>query len=208
MSGFFKDEDIKNKAADEPWKKSERDAVLDAYFAGGNGSHPDTIARKIGRNPKAVRRLLEQFSYNERDRVLCYEPFRRRSRKGHHLTQNERVMMQAHQERGVPVDQTAKLLCRDTAELSSKEMDQAKHARAVAPTIDLFWAHRYIYFAYKAPIISDATYDAMVEEEIEFGGGERAWEAVRSYKGWPDYVKSLAHYLRDKMIFERNKLNE
>lgn len=202
MSGFFSDDRVKNPQADEPWMKSERDGVLDTYLSGGAGATPKLIAQKIGRNPKAVRRLIEQFTNNERDRVLRYEPFRRISRKGKKFTQNEFAMWKAHVAKEVPAEATAKLFMRGVEELSLKkglEVNQAKaKTSSFAPTLDLIWAHRYIYFVYKTPIISDQAYDDLVKEEIEFGGGGDAFEKIKNFRGWPVHITTLALYLTDK----------
>lgn len=200
-SGFFQDSDVKNKAADAPWMKSERDYVLDAYFAGGEGSNPSSIARKIGRNPKAVKRLLEQFTYNERDRVVVYVPFKRTSRKGRKLTQNEQAVIAAHKERGVNPQDTAKLLCRDVEEFTqhkAQEVTKAKDFRALAPTLDIIWAHRYLYFIYKKPILSDEAYDTLVKEEIEYGGGLKTFLKIKDVEVYPSFVRQLALYLHEK----------
>jgi hypothetical protein len=205
MSGFFKEEEIKNQAADAPWKKSERDYVLDSHLAGGDGSHPRTIAQKIGRNPKAVRRLIEQFTYNERDRVIRYEPFKRTSRKGKKLTQNEIAILKSHKEKGVAIEESAKLLCRGVEELSGKvKMEAAgvKKFATIAPTLDLIWAHRYIYFVWKTPVISDAAYNDLVKEEMEYGGGGTNFARIKLHQGWPDHIKSLALFLDQRRKWE------
>ena len=77
--------------------------------------------------------------------------------------------------------------------------------KAIAPTIDLIWACRYSHFVYRSDIVPDATYDAMVQEEIEFGGGERLFAEIKATKTWPDHIIALCHYLRDKAIFEKGR---
>lgn len=197
MKGFFKEKEVKNQEADEPWKKSERDIVLDEYCAGR--AHPRELAQRLGRNPKAIKRLIEQFTNNERDRVIRYESFRRTSRKGKKFTQNELRVVKAHQAKGVPAEATARLLCRGIDELVGKKglegATQAKSDGPLAPTLDLIWAHRYIFFVYKSPILSDAAYNALVEEEIEYGGGEKAFQKIKVLQGWPEHIKCLAMYL-------------
>ena len=199
--GFFQESEVKNKQNDQPWKKSERDAMLDAYFAGGNGAHPNVIARKLGRNPKAIKRRLEEYTYNEDDRVVRYEPFRRASRMGLRWTQNELALLKANTAKGVAAVHTARLLCRAVNELTlDKEVGAAKQRalNVLAPTMDLIWAYRYVHFVYRTQIITNEEYDALVQEEIEYGGGADAFEKIKGYKGWPDRIKSLAHYLLDK----------
>lgn len=198
MSGFFPEEEVKNQSADEPWKRSETDRMLDSYFG---GAHPNRIAQELGRNPKAVKRRLEQFTYNERDRAERYEPFRRLSRKGKKWTENERVMLRSYQEKKIPLEFLAKVLQRDVAEVKGTKIGAAIETmshRTIAPTIDLLWAYRYAYFGWKEPLISDEAYDVLVKEEIEFGGGEKAFAYIKSYQGWPNYVKTLALYLAEK----------
>lgn len=207
-TGFFKEQEVKNPAGDAPWKKSERDYVLESFFAGSRG--PREVAQKLGRNPKAIKRLLEQFTYNERDRVLQYEPFKRTSRQGKKFTSNEQAVLKAHREKGVPPEATARLLCRKVEEIAGRRGSMgAAEARAAtacfAPTLDLIWALRYIYFVYKQSVVTDEVYDALVSEEIEYGGGELAIFKIKSHSGWPDHIKSLALYLVEKDKMEKGK---
>jgi hypothetical protein len=51
---------------------------------------------------------------------------------------------------------------------------------------------------YKKPVISDDAYNALVHEVVEYGGGEKAFNAIKLHKGWPDRIKSLALYLVEK----------
>jgi ribosomal protein S24E len=201
-SGFFSDKEVKNKAADTPWKKSERDHVLDVYFAGGEGANPDVIARKIGRNPKAVKRLLEMFVYDERERATLYEPKKRINRKGLGITKNEQALIDAHKERKVDPKITAKVLCRSVAEVTGKidaDLRKSKEQRRVFDSgLDLIWAHRYLYFVLQKPILDDQSYNALVIEEVEYGGKLREFEQIKAATEWPDYIRSLAWYLYDK----------
>lgn len=203
MSGFFQDEVVANKAADEPWRKSETDRMLDAYLG---GMTPTNIAQSLGRNPKAVKRRLEQFTCNERDFVIRYEPRQRVSRKGKRFTQNETLILEAHTARNIGRADTARLLARPVDELLGQVKQQvvaAKgQAKAVgATTLDLIWAHRYIYFVWKSPVLTDAAYDALVQEEIEFGGGGKAFLDIKGQAGVPQHIRALAMYL-----VEREKL--
>lgn len=205
MSGFFDDSEVRNKAADQPWMKSETDRMLDLYFS---GAHPDRVAQELGRNPKAVKRRLEQFTYNERGWAERYDPFRRISRKGKKLTQNETVLLKAHQERGVNIKDTARLMARTASELNAEpSLEVAKSkcsVAAVASTLDLIWAHRWLFFLRKTPIISDEAYDALVAEEIEYGGGSKAFERIKNWKGFgPGYIRDLALYLHGKWEAEK-----
>jgi len=203
MKTFFPDEQTKNEAAEQPWKKSETDRMLDLYLS---GSHPKEIAYKLSRNPKAVKRRIEQFTYNERERADRYEPFRRVGRKGKRLTQNEMVIIAAHKERGVAASVTAKVLMREVDEIKPdiKGKASVKEGRVVASSLDLVLAHQYIREAYKteAPIISDKTYEDMVAEEIEFGGGAGVLTRAFNQSLTPHHIKSLALYLLQKKLYE------
>lgn len=197
MSGFFSDDEVKNRAADEPWKKSETDKMLDLYFA---GAHPKRIAQILGRNPKAIKRRLEQFTYNERDRAVKYEPFRRASRKGKRMTENERVMWDEHRKRHIPAEVTAKVLCRDVSELDGSKIKKklSNNGLTKLDSMDVVWAHRYAYFGWKQPMISDQEYDDLVQEECEFGGRTLDFNAIKAHRGWPEHIRSLALYLHGK----------
>ena len=199
MSGFFKDEAVGNKAADEPWKRSETDKMLDSYF---HGAHPVRIAQELGRNPKAVKRRLEQFTYNERGWVERYEPIRRLSRKGKKLSENEQVLIQAHIERDVPRQDTARLLARPLEELTGAVQAETVRVKSkthsFAPTLDVIWALRYAFFAYDEAIVSDEAYDHLVHEEIEYGGGAKGFAAIKTSSHTPQRIKSLAMYLVEK----------
>lgn len=198
VSGLFSDDELRNGRAEEPWKKSETDKMLDLYLAGG---HPKEIAYTLQRNPKAVKRRLEQFTYNERDRAVLYEPFKRVSRRGQRFTENEKLMIQEHNERKVAPEHTAKVLQRKVDEINPDGTRKAiiKAGTTFAPTMDIVLALRYIYYIYDempSPV-SDETYDRMVVEEIEFGGGEKillqyAKGGIRSV---PSRIKTLALYL-------------
>lgn len=192
---FFDDEKVRNKAADKPWMKSDTDKMLDLYFA---GTPPNRIAQQLDRNPKAIKRFLEQFTYNERDRAKLYEPYRRATRKGRKLTQNELLMIRAHKERNIPLKYLARVLMRDVDEIDGSRTAgtiKTNIQKETAPTLDLIWAHRYMHVVWKDPIISDKAYDDLVKEEIEYGGGEKAFAKIKNHDGWPEHIRSLAMYL-------------
>lgn len=204
-AGFFDEEQVKNVQADEPWKKSERDWVLDTYLAAGEGATPKQMAQKLGRNPKALVRLVQQFCYNEQDRVIHYEPFRRLSRKGKKFTQNELSLWRALADKQVPPAAIAKVLQRDVNELTHQKestIAQQKSATPFAPTLDLIWAFRCAH-ALGTPLISDDTYDDLVKEEIEFGGGGPRFARLKAFVGWPPHVRALVAYLTEKQKFEK-----
>jgi len=201
--GFLPSESIAQKHTDTPWKKKERDRVLDKFFSGGAGASPRALALKVGRSVKAIQRLIEQITSNEDDRVIRYRPRKRISRKGLRFTQNEMAVIRGNHLKGVPLADTARLLCRDAAEIpgpgSPKEQVMGcKRMQELAPSLDLIWAHRYIYFVYQKPLLLDAAYDMLVKEEIEYGGGSRAFLAIKEHRGWPDHIISLALYLCGK----------
>ncbi len=208
MSGFLPEQQVKNKSADEPWKKSETDRMLDLYFNGGTPVH---IAQQLGRNPKAIKRRIEQFRCNERDWATRYEPRQRISRRGKRITENETIILQAHSERKVPIADTARLLARSVQELTLEGkvgVAEVKKLTCLAPTLDLIWAYRYIHFVYKEQVISDVAYDQLVQEEIEYGGGAPAFAKIKNHQGWPEHIKSLALYLFDRAKQEGTRCQE
>lgn len=199
MKGLFPDKEVKNPAAEEPWRKSETDRMLDLYFA---GTPPDRIAIELKRDPHAVKVRLSKFIYNDRDFVERYEPRQRISRKGKRLTENENQVIAQHRKRDLPPSWTARLLARSKEDWlggPGAEVAEAKgRVASIAPMLDLIWAHRYIFFVYKKRVITDEVYDALVAEEVEFGGGKKAFAKLKEHRGWPNHIKSLALYLFDK----------
>lgn len=198
--GFFRDEEVATKDTDQPWKKLERDRVLDLYFSGGEGAHPKTIARRIGRTPKAVKRLLEQFAYNENERVTRYQPKRRHSRKGKKLTQNEVFLVKANADKGVPVADTARLLQRDISEFyrDYKSKDIHERMKQLGTGVDLCLAYRYCYYVKGISIVSDYYYDQLEAEEAEFGAGGVILRETFGGDGeqdYPPHIRALAMYL-------------
>lgn len=198
MKGLLPDKEVRNEQADAPWRRSETDKMLDLYLS---GAHPKHIAVELKRNPKAVRRRLEQFTYNERGWVERYQPRQRNSRKNKRMTETEILILKAHAERKVPIELTARLLARSLDELKLQpKMEQSKVKQNVclAPTLDLILAHRHLYFLRKRPVISDAAYDTLVQEEIEYGGGEKAFKEMKDFAKVPLYIRNLALYLEGK----------
>ena len=113
-------------------------------------------------------------------------------------TQNELALLKANRDKGVPPQYTARLLCRDENELTLKKEVQVGKTRSLmslAPTLDLIWAYRYVHIVYKQSLITDEVYDALVQEEIEYGGGAAAFEAIKHHQGWPERIRSLGLYL-------------
>jgi len=198
VSGLFQDNDLTNAEAEQPWKKSETDRMLDLYFV---GSHPKEIAYKLQRNPKAVKRRVEQFVANERDRAVLYTPVARVSRKGHRWTENERLLLRSHVERKIPADVTARVLQRDIQEIAPKMPEDkiaVKECKILAPSMDLLLAARYSYLVYKKPVMADEEYDDLKAEEIEYGGAKHLVRHLVDPKDSPRRIKTLALYLVER----------
>jgi hypothetical protein len=71
--------------------------------------------------------------------------------------------------------------------------------KQVAPTLDMLIAHHYLYWQAKQPIISNKEYDDLREEEIEYGCGRLAVEALskfREVQHYPPYIRYLAFYMQ------------
>lgn len=200
MPGLFPEDKIRNPIADEPWKKSETDKMLDLYLA---GCPPTRIAQVLGRNPKAVKRRLEQFGNNERDYAIRYEPFRRISRKGKRMTQNELSWLHYYRERQIPLRYLAKVLQREVREfgLDQEDLSHKVDMKRVATGVDLVLAYRYLYYVQGISILSDQAYDDIEKEEMEFGaGGEILKEKVGSdrVEDYPPHIRALGLYLAFK----------
>lgn len=199
MKSLFPEEQLTNKAADQPWMKSETDKMLDLYFG---GAHPARIAVLLKRNAKAVTRRIEEFTYNERDRVLRYEPRQRISRKGKRITENEQLIVKAHSERNIAPKETAKVLQRDVSEITDNTKEKAdaiqiRQRICQGIGVDLLLAYRYQYYVAKNPIVSDKTYDDLKAEEMEFGTGAQILSQPASDRviDYAPEIRSLAYYL-------------
>jgi len=195
------DKDTRNAAANEVWDRREVDTMLDMYLGGAD---PGRIAVTLKRNRKAVIRKLQEYIYNERDRAANYQPRQRESRKGKHLTKNEIQLIQECRKKNVSWKQISLILQRDADEISGQSQEEVARTRSfreIAPTLDLIWANRYIYFVYKHPLISDKAYDTLVQEECEFAGS-KGFEAIKSHSGWPSHIRSLALYLIERVKYE------
>lgn len=194
--GLLPEEQVKNKEADQPWKRSETNKMLDLYF---EGATPERIAQKLGRNPKAIKRRLEQFTYNERDRAVRYDPLRRVSRKGKRITENEQLVMKSHKERGVPFEATLKVIQRRASEFDTKPgAAKIRLQKVFAPTMDLILALRYAYYVYKKPLVTDVEYNDLVGEELEYGARHGLYSKHSDPKSCPPRIKTLALYLTEK----------
>lgn len=189
--------------ANEVWTQAQDDKLLDDYLAGGS---PEVLGIKFKRKPKAIVRRIDYYRDNERDWVLNYKPGNRISRKGKRLTANEKLIIAGHRKKKIAPRLTARVLARDVSEVSSEVQDEKEEVKRkvrnattqLAPSLDLIWALRYIYFVYKKPILSDEAYDALVSEEIEYGGGLADFTRIKDHQGWPPYIRALAGYLSER----------
>lgn len=187
-----------NQDPKRPWMKSDTDRMLDFYL---DDLRVAEIAVRMKRNSRDVENRIEKFILNTDDRVSRYEPFQRISRRRKPFSANETALVCSHAIRKIPLQLTTRVLQRALEEISSPQTMKTplvSDQKQIAPTMDLIWAHRYIFFVYKTPIISDKDYDDLVKEEIEFGGGGRTFEKIKSREGWPSHIKSLALYLVEK----------
>jgi len=195
---------MKNPAPNvEAWSKKDRDKAFDQYFA---GTDPKQIGRDFQGDPKAFLRILNRLRKNSKKegvdygRAELYQVYQRVSRKGKKLTSNEENFIRWHQEFKIDPAITANILCRDVSEIDGSPIKRKITANELRniPNLDIIWALRYAYFAWKNdPIVSDDVYDEMVEEEIEFAG-ERKFARMKLHVGWPEHIKSFAMYLADK----------
>lgn len=198
---LLRDEALVNAAAKEVWKRREVDRLLEMYLEGADLGR---IAFKLQRNRKAIVRKVQEYIYNERNRVTNYQPRQRTSRKGRRLTQNEKQIIRECRKKGVPYERIAAVLCRPTNEIKTEtpvEKAKAQSDTPFAPTLDLVLAHRYIYHIYHTPVISDEAYDALKAEEEEFGTKPQA--LANEPRKCPHYIKTLAVYLCEKAEWER-----
>lgn len=199
---------VKNAHAEEPWKKIETDKMLDLYFA---GTHTVRIGATLQRNPKAIKRRIEDFTYNYRDKVTNYEPRRRVSRKGKRITENEKLIIAAHKEKRVPPPATARLLQRDVSEFFTDrvEKEQINEARRVSSDVDMVLAYRYLYYAALRSPISNATYDDLKKEALEFAVGNEAILEPASDRvvDYPEHIRMLGLYLLFKADDEGTSKN-
>jgi len=201
MSKLLPEESVRNPQAEEPWKRREGDRMLDMHFEGVDIVR---LAAKIGRNPYAIKKKLDEYVYNERNRIVDYQPKQRISRKGKRLTDAERKLIRSCIKQGIDLEHAARVLMRDLSEISTKDQEQVVKNKEVAASLDLVLAYRYIYHQYKFKLISNKAYDNMKAEEMEYGGGVLAL----STKECPDYVKSLALYLVGKHEWTHGKIKQ
>lgn len=200
MKGLFPESELRrNASADKPWLRGDTDKMLNLYFS---GAHPNRIAQELNRNPKAVKRALEQFTYNERDRAVRYEPVQRYSRKGKRLTENENLMIASFLERKQPMEALAKVLQRDLSEIYKDPKAHVERSKdlVIASGVDLCLAYRCLRDFFLYPIISPQTLKDMEQEEMEFGAGSviLAKKSGKTVDDIPLRVRTLAFYLRQR----------
>jgi len=172
--------------------------MLDLYFS---GTPPDRIAIELKRNPKAIKRRIEQFVSNERDRAVLYVPFKRMVRTSLRLTQNETLLIAAHVRNGVPSKATAHVLQRVVSEVNPdwKRKAEVKTAKTFASSLDLFLACRYAKLKWQEDLVNPDTYAAMEHEEREYGGGGPVLDYKQKVNDMPERIVYLALYLRARL---------
>lgn len=200
MNNLF-DDDFKGERDGEPWKRSEKDRLLNMWCAGE--ASIARISLRLDRTPESIRTKIKEFQENLHNRAVNYRPKKRNWRGGMKFTENEELMLKSFVKRGLPLDALAKVLQRPLSELQpnkrTRVLGDVKEMRKLVPSLDVIWACRYAYFVWckdgRKPLITDKEYDDLVMEEIEYGGGEKEFEKIKQHQGWPDGIKSLALYL-------------
>jgi hypothetical protein len=194
---LFPEEVVRNQNANDVWKRSEVDKLLNLYLS---GVPPKRVAQELNRNPKAIVRKLQEYNNNERERVTNYKPVNRYSRKGKRLTENETALIKSHSERGIPIEKTAAVLQRDPSEIGNKSTSdpQTAELRQVTGTgVDLIMAYRYLYYVQSISLLSDKAYDDLEKEELEFGAGSEILKKPGSDnpEDYPPHIRALALYI-------------
>ena len=201
QQGLFPEAEVQNESSNEVWKRSEVDRLLDLYF---EGASPDTLASQLKRNRKAVTRKLQEYIYNERDRVINYKAKQRNSRRSKRLTFNEKQLIEECRKKGVDWEPIARVLCRTPEEIGmpsiTKSWDFAQLKKA-STGVDLIMSYRYLYYVKGKPLLTDKEYDDLEAEEVEYGaGGEVLKRLVGSDReeDYPPHIRALALYLAFK----------
>jgi hypothetical protein len=196
VSKLLPEESVRNPKAGEIWKRSEVDKMLTHYY--DEEMSIVRIAVKHGRDPYAIEKKLDEYVYNERNRLVNYRPLNRLSRIGKPLNKREKKLIRTCIKQGINLEHAARMLMRKVSEVSTEDIKHVLEGKHVAATLDLVMAYRHIYHNYKFKIISNDTYDDLKGEEEEFGGGARALAS----KECPPYIKTLALYLVEKYEWE------
>lgn len=180
-----------------PWKRREVDKMLDLYF---DGVEVSRIARKIERDADEVSHKLQEYFYNQHDRAVNYKPKRRISRKGKPLTDNDRLVIVSLQKANVASEHIARILCRPVSDFAAPS--KTLEFKSSLPTLDLILALRYLFHCRKKKIVTDEEYDALVQEEREFGTGA----GILDHQTQADYflprIGPLADYLQQRAVDE------
>jgi len=206
QKGFFEEEVVRNMEADKIWTPEENDRFIELYLA---GTPPDRISILLERNPKSIKRRLEQYTYNERGITERYDPVRRTSRKGKRFTENEMVLRKAWKKNNVPGKAQATFLMREPSELGveGEEMPKLVDMKKVGTGVDLVLAYRYLYYVKGISILSDQAYDSIEKEELEFGANSQILKIPGSDRSedYPPHIRALALYLAFKYSEKEKK---
>lgn len=190
------------------WLLKDNDLFMDAVL---DGKDPEEIACMFNRSVKEVGRHFHQVFYPSKP----YHPWgRRKSRTGMKLTQLELKIIHKHNEAGIPVAHTARMLARKPIEINPDYYGRItfRQMKCLAPVADQLLAHHYLYYVSKSPIISDQAYDEAKEEEIEYGGGGPLLRAIaetdKQVCNYPPHIRSLANYMHYKFMEVTGEWND
>lgn len=208
--GLLDESTLRNAAANDVWKRKEVDLLLELYLV---GTEMVRIAATLQRNRKAIVRKLQEYIYNERDRVTNYQPIHRTSRTGKRITPNEQQIIKECRKKRVPWEKIALLLCRKVTDIDADnrkviEPHLIASMKQAATGVDLVLAYRYLYYVHARPIVSDYAYDQIEKEEIEYGGGKGVLDKfVGSDRAedYPPHIRALALYLAFKYSGREHK---
>ena len=203
--GLFDGKSFRGENNDTPWKRSDVDKLFEEYFL--KGTHPSRIALLLNRTPESIRTKIKEYKENLFNRTVRYRPKKRTWRGEMRMTVNDEEYIEFWVKRGLPLEHLARLLQRPLKQLQpnkrTRVLADVKNIRKFVASLDLIWALRYAYFVWakkdeEKALVPDAEYDEMVQEEIEYGGGLKAFATIKSQQGWPSHIKSLALYLAEK----------
>lgn len=198
MKGFFKEEQIRNQEADQPWTPSTSDRAIELYLA---GTAPQRLAHLMQRTRKSIARRFEQYTYNEDNITERYQPHQRISRQGKRFTQNEVVLLKAWKkpEYFVTPEARARFLCRNIKELGvdAEELTTINNMKTVGSGVDLVLAHRYLQHCKDIRLLTPQAMANLEAEEQEFGArGDLLKRPPSTRAGdYPEHIKRLAMYL-------------
>lgn len=186
MNSLFPEEELRNKNADAPWKRSEVDRMLELYL---EGAHPRRVAQALGRNRKAVARRLEMLTYNERNACEKYTPRKRKDRTKLPWTKNDKIILSAHRDRGIPIALTGKVLGRSLVEKDHSSLSDF--------LVDLCLAYRFLYYVKGISLLSDTEYDELEKEARSKCPNDKRLDKPGSdcAEEYSDAVRGLAIYI-------------